>query len=223
MYTPKFNQLTDRATLLEAMRAYSFAILFGASADGAPTATHLPLLVKDEGEHGLLEGHFARANPHWKSLAGRETLVVFPGPHTYVSPSLYVEELSVPTWNYIAVHAYGTLELLEDDASKQRLVEELVAQHEPAYLDRWRAMPDGYHRTMLAGIMGFRLPIAASKASSRSARIVPNPSATTSATPTPPDPTISASWPAGWTASSSTPPQTTKAGPDERPPASRAL
>lgn len=160
MYTPKFNQLTDRATLLEAMRAYSFAILFGASADGAPTATHLPLLVKDEGEHGLIEGHFARANPHWKSLAGRETLIVFPGPHTYVSPSLYVEELSVPTWNYIAVHAYGTLELLEDDASKQRLVEELVAQHEPAYLDRWRAMPAGYHRTMLAGIMGFRLPIS---------------------------------------------------------------
>jgi transcriptional regulator len=154
MYTPKFNQLTGRATLLEAMRAYSFAILFGAE-----TATHLPLLIKDEGEHGLIEGHFAKANPHWKSLAGRETLVVFPGPHTYVSPSLYVEELSVPTWNYIAIHAYGTLEILEDDASKQRLVEELVATHEPAYLDRWHRFSDGYKRTMLAGIMGFRIPI----------------------------------------------------------------
>ena len=159
MYTPKFNQVTDRATLLEAMRAYSFAILFGSANDGSPTATHLPLLVKDEGEHGLLEGHFARANQHWQSLAGCETLVVFPGPHTYVSPSLYVEPLSVPTWNYIAIHAYGTLELIEDDASKSRLVEELVAQHEPAYGDSWRAMPEGFRRTMLAGIMGFRIPI----------------------------------------------------------------
>jgi transcriptional regulator len=155
MYTPKFNQLTDRATLLEAMRAYSFAILFGAEA-----ATHLPLLVKDEGDHGLIEGHFARANKHWQALAGRETLVVFPGPHTYVSPSLYVEELSVPTWNYIAIHAYGTLELLEDDASKQRLVEDLIATHEPAYLDRWHALPQEYQHTMLKSIMGFRIPIA---------------------------------------------------------------
>ena len=105
MYIPKFNRVEDRALLLEAMRRYSFAILFGpvGAANGA-TATHLPLLVKDEGEHGLLEGHFARANPHWEELAGRETLVVFPGPHAYVSPRNYVEELSVPTWNYIAIH-----------------------------------------------------------------------------------------------------------------------
>src|SRR4051794_13841570 len=113
MYTPKFNQVTDRTTLLEAMRAYSFAILYGPANDGSATATHLPLLVKDDGEHGLIEGHFARANQHWQALAGRETLVVFPGPHSYVSPSFYVEPLSVPTWNYIAIHAYGTLQLIE--------------------------------------------------------------------------------------------------------------
>lgn len=161
MYIPKFNRVDDRAILLEAMRLYSFAILFGpaGTANGA-TATHLPLLVKDEGEHGLLEGHFAHANPHWTQLAGRETLVVFPGPHSYVSPRNYVEDLSVPTWNYIAIHAYGTLELVKADDDKRRLVEELIAQHEPAYADRWHAMPEGYRRTMLAGIMGFRIPIA---------------------------------------------------------------
>lgn len=159
MYSPKFNRVEDRAVLLEAMQTYSFAILFGPGA-AQPEATHLPLLVKDEGEHGVLEGHFAHANPHWKSLAGRETLVVFSGPHSYVSPALYTEELSVPTWNYIAIHAYGTLELVEDDAGKRALVEELIQRHEPAYLDRWCAMPDGFRRTMLAGIMGFRMPIA---------------------------------------------------------------
>lgn len=160
MYTPSFNQLADRDALLEAMRSYSFAILFGAGDGAGPAATHLPLVVKDEGAHGLLLGHFAKANPHWQQLAGRETLVVFPGPHSYVSPALYVEPLSVPTWNYIAIHAYGTLELVEDEAGKNALVEELAKVHEPAYLDAWRAMPDGFRRTMLAGIAGFRLPIA---------------------------------------------------------------
>ena len=158
MYTPKFNQVSDRAVLLEAMRSYSFAILFGPAAE--LRATHLPLIVKNEGEHGALLGHFARANTHWTGLAGRETLVVFPGPHSYVSPSLYSEPLSVPTWNYIAIHAYGTLSLIEDDAGKRSLVEELIQQHESAYLDQWQAMPNAYRRTMLAGIMGFRIPIS---------------------------------------------------------------
>ena len=163
MYSPKFNQVTDRGVLLEAMQMYSFAILFGpggAQQENTLNATHLPLVVKDEGEHGLIEGHFARANKHWAALSGHETLVVFPGPHTYISPSLYIEELSVPSWNYIAVHAYGTLELVEDDAGKTALLEELIQKHDPAYLERWNALPAGYKRTMLAGIMGFRIPIA---------------------------------------------------------------
>jgi transcriptional regulator len=164
MYSPKFNQVADRGILIEAMQAYSFAILFGPqSTPEAPAplvATHLPLVVKDEGEHGLIEGHFAKANPHWKALAGRETLVIFPGPHSYVSPSLYVEELSVPTWNYIAIHAYGTLELIEGDEAKDALLKGLIAIHEPAYGEKWSAMPPGFRRTMLAGIVGFRIPIA---------------------------------------------------------------
>ena len=161
MYTPKFNQVFDRALLIEAMSAYPFASLFGDQLDGhGPMATHLPLVVKDEGEHGLLEGHFAKANPHWKSLAGRETLVVFSGPHSYVSLKLYAEELSVPTWNYVAIHAYGTLELVDDDAGKDALLNGLMSVNEPTYAEKWRAMPDGFRRTMLAGIVGFRIPIA---------------------------------------------------------------
>jgi len=177
MYSPKFNLVHNRGILIEAMRTYSFATIFGpassAAAPAGPTpaaptlpepsgavATHLPLVVKDEGEHGLIEGHFAKANPHWRALAGRETLVVFHGPHSYVSPTLYTEELSVPTWNYIAIHAYGTLSLFEDDPGKLALLTDLIAANEPAYLDRWRALPDGFRRTMLAGIMGFRIPIA---------------------------------------------------------------
>ncbi len=164
MYTPRFNQVSDRAVLLEAMRAYSFAILIGpldSSADtAAHHATHLPLVIKDEGPHGILEGHFAKANPHWQSLANREILVVFPGPHSYVSPSLYAEQLSVPTWNYIAIHAHGTLSLIEDESAKDSLLTGLIQNNEPAYAEQWRNLPDGFRRTMLAGIVGFRIPIA---------------------------------------------------------------
>jgi transcriptional regulator len=163
MYTPSFNQFADRSLLIEAMRAYSFAILFGPQADAngaAPlAATHLPMVVKDEGPHGLLEGHFAKANPHWQSLAGRETLAVFSGPHTYVSPTLYVDPLSVPTWNYIAIHAYGTLQLVEDEAGKESLLEGLIQAHEPPFLERWRGFPPDFRRNMLSGIVGFRIPI----------------------------------------------------------------
>jgi transcriptional regulator len=164
MYTPKFNQVADRAMLIEAMRANSFAILFGpldsAIESAQHPATHLPLVVKDEGPHGVLEGHFAKANPHWQSLANRETLVVFPGPHGYVSPSLYTEELSVPTWNYVAVHAYGTLTPIEDDAGKEILLAGLIQANDPGYSEQWRNLPDGYRRNMLAGIVGFRIAVA---------------------------------------------------------------
>jgi transcriptional regulator len=163
MYTPGFNQIADRAVLIEAMQAYSFAILFGPQSTPeslAPlAATHLPLVVKDEGPHGLLEGHFARANRHWQALAGRDTLAVFAGPHSYVSPALYVDPLSVPTWNYIAVHAYGTLELVDDEAGKEALLAGLIHVHEPAFAEKWRAMPGDFRRSMLAGIVGFRIAI----------------------------------------------------------------
>jgi transcriptional regulator len=152
MYSPKFNLVHDRAILLEAMREYAFATLFGplsgTTADDPAGATHLPLVVKDVGEHGVIEGHFAKANPHWRALAGRDTLVVFAGPHSYVSPTLYVEDLSVPTWNYIAIHARGTLSLVEDDPGKEALLADLIAANEPAHLDRWNAQPAGFRRTM---------------------------------------------------------------------------
>ena len=164
MYVPRFNEVSDRGIFIEAMRAYSFAILFGPVDETIKAvqhhATHLPLVVRDEGPHGVLEGHFAKANPHWQALANRETLVVFPGPHSYVSPSLYAETLSVPTWNYIAIHAFGKLELVEDDAAKETLLRNLIEANESGYLDQWRALPDGYRHAMLAGIVGFRISIS---------------------------------------------------------------
>ncbi|HTJ29899.1 MAG TPA: FMN-binding negative transcriptional regulator [Acidobacteriaceae bacterium] len=159
MYIPAFNRIEDPAILLEAMRAYSFAILFGPCADGEPTATHLPLVIRQEDTQFTIEGHFARANPHWQTLANQKTLVVFPGPHSYVSPTLYASQQSVPTWNYIAIHATGTLHLVEDEAGKEQLVRSLIAIHEPTHLDQWQSQTEHYRSAMLKNIVGFRIPI----------------------------------------------------------------
>lgn len=167
MYIPKFNEVADRALLIEAMQTWSFATLFGPDENSRPAATHLPVVVLDEGAHGSVEGHFAKANSHWKGLAGQETLVVFSGPHSYVSPSWYAERKSVPTWNYIAVHAYGRLQIAghpEHDseaafAEKDALVKRLIELHEPAYAAQWISLPENYRAGMLRGIVGFRLEI----------------------------------------------------------------
>jgi transcriptional regulator len=167
MYTPAFNRVEDRALLIEAMRMWSFAVLYGADASGSPMATHLPLAILDEGEFGVLEGHFALANPHWKALEGRETLAVFSGPHSYVSPSLYIERKSVPTWNYLAIHATGTMQIVGEvpgdhagnHARKEDLLKRLIAIHEPAYAAQWDSLPPAYRISMTAGIVGFRIPI----------------------------------------------------------------
>ena len=122
-------------------------------------ATHLPLVVKDEGPHGVLEGHFAKANPHWQSLANHETLVVFPGPHSYVSPSLYAEDFpSLPgtTSRFTPMARSRSLKT----TTERRASHGLIQANDPAYLEQWRNLPDGFRRTMLAGIMGFRIPIS---------------------------------------------------------------
>ena len=155
MYMPKLYQEDDLATLHGLMRDYSFATLV-TQHDGAPFATHLPLvLAADEGPYGTLYGHIARANPQWQDFdETQEVLVIFQGPHTYVSPSWYEVELSVPTWNYTAVHAYGTPHLVTDYDAFYALLDTLVRTHESQFARPWlipvtrglRAQDDAGHR-----------------------------------------------------------------------------
>src|SRR5438067_12583233 len=113
MYVPAAFAVTDTAKLHPFMRQNSFAVLTS-HAGGGLIASHLPLLLDaDAGPHGHLLGHMARANPQWRDVRG-EVMAIFSGPHAYVSPSWYEEEGTVPTWNYVAVHAYGTFRVVED-------------------------------------------------------------------------------------------------------------
>ena len=97
----------DPAALLDVMAAHPFAVLT-VTMDGALEAVHVPVLVdRDRGQHGTVRAHVARANPIWRAFGAGEALVVFQGPHAYVSPDWYATPGLVPTWDYVAVHAYG--------------------------------------------------------------------------------------------------------------------
>ncbi|WP_163575554.1 FMN-binding negative transcriptional regulator [Halomonas faecis] len=152
MYRPSDTRmsLTQAQALID---AHGFAMLV----DGSLRASHLPLVLeRGEGELGTLYGHFARANPHWHELDGQRVLAIFQGPHAYVSPRWYATRPAVPTWNYVAVHASGVVERL-DDAATLASLDALVAQYEPDLLDDEEILGEAYRRRLLAGTVGFRI------------------------------------------------------------------
>ena len=155
MYVPDAFRVDDPAVLHAFMRQYSFATLV--TAGDPPVATHLPLMLNDApAPHGSLLGHVARANVQWQTLTTSRVLAVFSGPHAYVSPTAYGADFAVPTWNYAAVHATGTVRLLERDELRAGL-DGLVERHEGSgwTMDWDDARADG----MLAAIVGFELVI----------------------------------------------------------------
>jgi len=159
MYVPKQNQLEDQAALLAYMRAYSFAALATSGAGGL-TATHLPFVIEEEGGRITLLAHMAKANPQWRDFAaGAEALVIFMQPHAYVSPRLYDSRQNVPTWNYVAVHAYGRPLLVEERAAKIELQKKLIRQHDAAYLAQMAELPESYLDARLAAIVSFSLAV----------------------------------------------------------------
>lgn len=152
MYTPRNNQVEDRAALLAYMRAYSFATLTTAGSAGL-TATHLPFVVDEEGGRITLLAHMAKANPQWRDFAAAtDAMVIFMQPHAYVSPRLYDSRQNVPTWNYVAVHAYGRPALIEERAAKMDLQKKLIRQYDAGYLEQMAELPESYLDAKLAAI-----------------------------------------------------------------------
>jgi transcriptional regulator len=161
MYIPKYFREDDLNTLHNLMRGYSFATLI-TQHEGVPFATHLPFLLDTRRDpNGTLLAHMARANPQWHDFnSEQEVLVIFQGPHAYVSPSWYEVELSVPTWNYAVVHAYGIPRLLENDEELYNLLKILIEPHEAQFEPPWPfQLPDDYLRKMILGIVGFEIEI----------------------------------------------------------------
>jgi transcriptional regulator len=156
MYIPEFNRVEDKTAALAFMRANPFAILVS-NGDQSPFATHLPVVIAEPPGKVALRAHVAKANPHWKTLEEKESLVIFHGPHAYISPSLYEIRESVPTWNYATVHAYGRGTVLPSDMAKHQVLTELVSQFDSSYLEQWNSFDDQYRNRMLNHIVAFEI------------------------------------------------------------------
>jgi transcriptional regulator len=154
----------DRLDVLhEIIRQYSFATLVSTGSSGL-IATHLPLLLDaSRGAKGTLIGHVARENTHWQLFRDSpdvETLVLFQGPHAYISPTWYKTPYAVPTWNYEAVHAYGRPKLIEDQKALFGIVAELVRVHEARFEYSWDLDAHReYADKLLKNIVGFEFEI----------------------------------------------------------------
>jgi len=159
LYIPEFNRQENRSSTLAFMRANPFAILVS-NADSVPFATHLPLLIEEQGDQVVVQGHMAKANAHWKSMKeDEESLLIFHGPHAYISPSLYEIRESVPTWNYAAVHAYGEPTLFFDEENLNATLHRMINTFEPAYMEQWSEFSGEYRSRMMKHIVGFNIKV----------------------------------------------------------------
>lgn len=157
MYIPKHFLVEDRAKIYEFIDHHGFGILFSTQS-GSPVASHLPIELNRDDE--CLYGHFARANEQWKGIENQEVLIVFHGPHAYVSSSWYETNQSVPTWNYVAVHAYGRIELVEDQKEVMEALKRLVAKYEePNSPYRLDETTQEFAEKLSKGIVAFRMKI----------------------------------------------------------------
>lgn len=166
MYIPSAFLEEDISALHGIMQSARLAHIVTATTKGL-ISTPLPmLLMPQEGPLGTLYGHIARANTQWTSSPIGEAMTIFMGPDGYISPSWYPSKQAhhkvVPTWNYIAVHAYGPIEFFEDEGLLRALVSELTDKHEETQPQPWAVTdaPQDFITPMLKGIVGFRLPIS---------------------------------------------------------------
>ncbi|KQS72256.1 transcriptional regulator [Rhizobium sp. Leaf371] len=165
MYTPPAFRIEDRTALLATVRAARLATVVTATADG-PFATPLPLFVDEtEGEHGVLYGHFARANPQWRTAPVGDGLAIFMGADAYVTPAWYATKREtgkvVPTWNYVTVQARGPVEFFDDPERLLEVVTRLTDLHEEPRALPWAVgdAPAEFIASQLRGIVGLRMPI----------------------------------------------------------------
>ena len=166
MYLPPHFKIDELGAIHAAMQASRLATLVTATADGL-IGTPLPLILDTrEGEYGTLYGHVARPNPQWKTPVNGEAMAIFTGPDAYVTPSWYVTKAEhgkvVPTWNYVAVHAYGPVEFFEDEQRLLEVVTRLTKLHEGSRTTPWQVSdaPEAFIKSQLRGIVGLRLPIS---------------------------------------------------------------
>lgn len=156
MHLPKLYREEDRERIVAFLRQNNFPALVSL-ADGRLVATHLAVEVAETDSGLTIYGHMSRANPQWRTLGDQEALLIFQGPHTYISPRWY-SHTNVPTWNYLMVHVYGAVrELVGDDL--YALLSRLVVNHEANSAYRLETLPPDFVQKEMKGVFGFALAV----------------------------------------------------------------
>ncbi len=158
MYTPHSFQFKDQQEMIAFMQQYSFATIVTGKGD-IPIATQVPFTVSEEPGKLILSSHFAKANEQAKYITENTSLIIFNEPHAYISPNHYEKAESVPTWDYIAVHAYGKAKVITDENTISRLLEHMISVYEASYLQQWNSLPDKYKSGMMRGIVAFEIEV----------------------------------------------------------------
>ncbi len=158
MHLPKYFSEDNPATLFGIMRENAFATIVTSDEEGLPVATSLPFLIKNENDNIVLQAHFAKSNPQWKQLENnKQVLVIFNGPHCYISPSWY-KKPGVQTWDYVTVHAYGAAKVFDSIEQTAELLDELTAKYEKNQQIPWQSKGN-YPANMLNAIVGFEIKV----------------------------------------------------------------
>lgn len=159
MYIPKLYHEEDRAKIIEFMRQNEFTILV--THDGEQqAASHLLVEVVEDDVRLFVNGHMSKANPQWKSFGkNAEVLVIFQGPHTYISPTWY-NHVNVPTWNYQAVHVYGRVKIVDDRNEAYLLLKRLIDRHETAGHYKLETLPDDFVEREMRGVIAFQVEVS---------------------------------------------------------------
>jgi transcriptional regulator len=158
MYIPPYYREEDEHKLLDFMRAHNFANLVS-SVNNVPLATHLPFVIEKREDRIVLVSHMAKANPQWQSFTNNSLLVIFQGPHAYISPSNYEKHQNVPTWNYVAVHVYGIPRVIEEPKEVWNLMERSIENFEEKFMSQWKNLSPEYVNSMLKAIVAFEIEV----------------------------------------------------------------
>lgn len=158
MYIPKLFEQNNKEETLAFIQAYSFAVLISIE-NNLPIATHLPFVVEKREDEIVLISHISKANPQWKSFANKEVLVIFSEPHSYISPTLYEKKQNVPTWNYVAVHAYGNVKSVHDKEKTVAVLQKQMQTFETSYLEQFKALDEKYVNDLMNGIVAFEITV----------------------------------------------------------------
>ena len=159
MYTPARHKESDPKAILDFMKKYSFATMVTAG-DGKPVATHVPFVIEERDGKTFLLTHVARANDQWKDFEKKPVLVIFHEPHAYISAKFYDKKEDVPTWNYVAVHAYGTATIISSREEIEKLFLKTFDFYDPSFHEQWKNdLSDEYKEKLIARIVACEIEV----------------------------------------------------------------